>query len=861
MRINHVHIRGFKRFRTSGIKEFEADFVEPVVIITGSNNSGKSSLLKELCPLPSVRTDYEPDGFKVLEITHEGNNYRLVSDFTNRTSPHSFAKNNRELNVSGSTDVQVELVEKHFGITPMIRNLIYSKITLCQTTKSERKNLFLNINPLDLGLILDTHKKTLSCIKECKSQLNLLLARKTDLESKMLRAEELEANKVNKDRLTSEILAIDKIIYGLEQHIGFIKERFSPDIGYRNQCADRNQLLLPDQDIITHCKDIIRQMYKFTVVPRGKEFFTVRDRLNTQRTTLSTRREELYSIIRRLSEEINEYQKHLDSSTKKPVRSLEDELTEIETTLKKYPKLPDNPIPENLIANYEQKLEEIRSIAFTFRDAPVKLIELSELQKLRKELNEKSRNRDSVNWELASITKQLNELLTEREGIKTTSGIPDNCVETRCSLRNNIVQRLNSITAQITSLEKQQKDLEKVSTELSKQCEQINTQLKPIDDYHLEELYYKLLDLLNTGYFHIQDWSTELLNLLQQQPLRIVKILEEYIQLSSIAIEHQKLDNRRKQLVTEIEAMMKSTGASTEFLQKKIKEKEKDISEYFGDLHKIDKQVTDITTTWNLFTEFQLLSETVQKYQEMYDKGERALIVSKALTYWTAVLDKFHQAKRMMSEELRKLESIVREQDLLFHTYNTEILKNISIISHKKLKYEKVELALSPNTGLPHKSMVKYLNAMINNVNYFLSQIWTSRMYIHPIDTQQALDYSFRMEVGNDIRNDINALSDGQTEVMNLCWVLTILLQMKMLNKIPLFADELGRTFDPIHRVQILKFLDQMIDSKYIEQLFLVNHFAIFTDGFTNSDFICLHADNIPELPQDVNEHVRISRH
>ena len=126
MKINYVLLKGFKRFNNSRISEFEAEFESPIQVIVGSNSSGKSSLLKELSPLPSIRTDYEKDGLKELHITHDNHSFVLKTDFSNRVSPHSFKMDGVELNDGHTSDVQEELSIKHFGFTPAIRNLVYS---------------------------------------------------------------------------------------------------------------------------------------------------------------------------------------------------------------------------------------------------------------------------------------------------------------------------------------------------------------------------------------------------------------------------------------------------------------------------------------------------------------------------------------------------------------------------------------------------------------------------------------------------------------------------------------------------------------------------------------------------------------
>ena len=149
MKILSARFRGFKRFRQTGIKDAIFRFIEPVQIVAGSNGSGKSSVLRELSPLPSVRTDFLPEiGLKELHIDHKGHQFMVKSDFRYKNGAHSFVIDGKELNTSGTTDVQTELVEKYFGITDKIRDLIYQKIQICNLTKANRKTFFLNTNPL-----------------------------------------------------------------------------------------------------------------------------------------------------------------------------------------------------------------------------------------------------------------------------------------------------------------------------------------------------------------------------------------------------------------------------------------------------------------------------------------------------------------------------------------------------------------------------------------------------------------------------------------------------------------------------------------------------------------------------------------
>lgn len=856
MKILKVVLRGYKRFRTSGIREFEASFHSPVVIITGSNNSGKSSLLKELCPLPSVRTDYEQGGFKELTISHNGRQYIVTSDFSNRVSPHSFRLDGLELNTSGTTDVQTELVEKHFGITPVIRNLIYSKITLCQTTKNERKNLFLSINPLELGLILDTHKKVSSESKKYKSQLQLLYSRKADVEGKMLSPDAITAYSTTRENLLSDIGGIDKIINVLEQHILSIKNSFHDDISYRTYCLEHNTILIPLSEIKMVHLEITRSLAAIAGIDKEQSEKEMGS-LTATRSNLITVINDVTSRIENLSKEINEYTKHLENANNKSVSAIEEEILCVEKTIKKYKGLPAQPVPEHQYSEYVDKSETIKTLAFFFNDLPVKMLPPEELSKKEMELSSLKATCLSLNQQLSMLSEALEREEQELKERETKAGIPDDCSFETCGLRKHFRTSTEKLRSVIKIRKEKIETITKELDEKNKLYSRESEFLEPYISSKAIQKYYDLYGLVTSGYFCFRSWD-DFFTIIKDEPLRIVQLVGEFLSGSKLSYEKNMLEKRLIALNTELQATLKSNETSSEFLQKKINEKEKEIATLMQTLHKVENDNLLIEEKLKSHQLFKQLQEKLQSTTEAFERGKRALLVTKSLSYWTKLLDYFQQAKNIFNEELRKVESIVREQELLTHTYKNEIMTYITEIESKKRVLEKVELALSPTTGLPHKSMVQYLNAMINNVNYFLSQIWTSRMCIRQLEKDQPLDYGFKMEVGQELRPDINSLSDGQTEVMNLCWVLTILLQMRLLDKIPLFADELGRTFDPTHRIHILRFIGRLIDDKLISQLFLVNHYAVFTDGFPESDVICLHSENIPELPQNVNEHVKI---
>ena len=81
MKLTYASLRNFKRFSNAHIKEIEMEFQAPVQIIVGSNGCGKSSMLRELSPLPSTRTDYDQNGMiKMVEKNYTSNKMDICSN-------------------------------------------------------------------------------------------------------------------------------------------------------------------------------------------------------------------------------------------------------------------------------------------------------------------------------------------------------------------------------------------------------------------------------------------------------------------------------------------------------------------------------------------------------------------------------------------------------------------------------------------------------------------------------------------------------------------------------------------------------------------------------------------------------------
>ena len=86
--ITYIRLKGFHRFSLVGNHDFELTITEPMVVILGTNGSGKSALLSQLTPIPPSPTQFDKLGYK--ETHHEFRNKRYILKAQFSPSPRYF---------------------------------------------------------------------------------------------------------------------------------------------------------------------------------------------------------------------------------------------------------------------------------------------------------------------------------------------------------------------------------------------------------------------------------------------------------------------------------------------------------------------------------------------------------------------------------------------------------------------------------------------------------------------------------------------------------------------------------------------------------------------------------------------------
>ena len=168
-----------------------------------------------------------------------------------------------------------------------------------------------------------------------------------------------------------------------------------------------------------------------------------------------------------------------------------------------------------------------------------------------------------------------------------------------------------------------------------------------------------------------------------------------------------------------------------------------------------------------------------------------------------------------------------------------------------------IEPALSPNTGIPHRYTVSFINALIKNMNIFISNVFSYNFELVPIDENSAVDFEFSAIVGDIPVPKIATCSSAQQEMIDLAFNLSMAVQLQHTDY-PIWLDEVDKAFDSHHKQKLLDLIRVICDENIVTQIFLTAHHVVISEGLSHADVIALNTDNIV-VPEVYNEYVTMN--
>ena len=224
--------------------------------------------------------------------------------------------------------------------------------------------------------------------------------------------------------------------------------------------------------------------------------------------------------------------------------------------------------------------------------------------------------------------------------------------------------------------------------------------------------------------------------------------------------------------------------------------------------------------------------------------------------YLDNILKILENMKEDILNKISSLKSILKEDEFINRVYNEEIISTEKELLKNIKKYEIMEKALSPTSGIPYNLNKSFIDIIFNHINASISNIFTYPIMLKEITKGEPIDHSKFKVLVNDIEiEDISKTSLSQQNAIDLCFIIALTNICKS-NHLPLFLDEIGSSLDIVHQHRLSTFLSDCCDEGSISQLFLTTH-TTSLDSLSNSDVIVLRPDNIV-LPSTYNTNIKI---
>lgn len=802
-----------------------------IVIVQGENGSGKSSLLRELSPLPATKTDYLKDGYKRLELEHQGRHYLISSDFT-QTNYHSFRCEQVELNTGGTAEIQEQLCQQHLGFSPLLYRLTRLQYRYTEMTKSQRKELFLQTYPGSLEFIMDYYKRVSSIRRASQQQLKLMLEREAQLQAELC-SEELYQQYCQQEQLHLELdKALAQDLYHAQTRLQQLRQELQQCDWLQRSLPTSEQLQQEQRQVL----DWLKRRYQIAVsfVELDQQLLQANAAVSEVQTKISTLTQQNSQLV----SELDQYQSLLADSLDSKLQQQEEhrlltlqQLQELQFT-DTVPILAHWPDYQHRHQQLLQALQSLQGQELSW------LVDHQTYRQLQQQQQQWQLEQRQLTGEQQQRTQQLDKITRQLQERQQRFQIPDGC-QLSCRLKQTVQQLCQQQEQECQQLRERLAQIDTRLTELQPQLTQLNEQLLVNDhcQYTLQQLQE-----LEQG-----EWRTWLL-----QDKTVVERLRQ--DFSGLLSQWQLLAtvNARWQNKLTLEEELKNTQASIDIL-KRVLETKRGMTAVFQQkqqqhqelLQQLDNLGTELTVRQRLFQQLSDGKTWLQDGQRLlthWQQLQTGIRLKGEYDLWLLQQQTWQQCQQRNLDYLVTLKQQRKQQEQLRLRLELEIRPTKARLEQKITKYQLVENELSPTTGIPYRYTVRYLNALYQLANRYLGQVWDYPFRLcYNDENASGFDYLLPLEINEESQlKDISLCSKGQKSIVDLTLNWAVLKYGQILHQYPVQLDEIDEGLSPNHKSRLLTFLSEQAHGEEISQFFLISHDNVTCGGFEDAGVICL---------------------
>lgn len=809
MKILSLSLVGNLRLKLSGTREIHYTPQSNIQLLIGTNGSGKSTLLNELSPLPALKNDYEKGGYKQIDIHYRGYYYRLRSDF-NKEQTHSFIRANTleglaegvNLNDGHTLTVQKQLVETHFRYTSDVHELLLGNVRLTLLGPQKRKEWFVKLCNVDVSYAVEVYQRLATNAR------NVLGARK-HTEQKLLDEKSRLLSEDEIDVLRTEIAALTKLSRSYSEaktSMSSVSNQFLVDLETKISAhlVDIERL---SNDIINASSLDLRPA---TSVSEYREL--VDDAKSAVNVT-----EERLSSLKREYESIDQLVSLLSKDDGRSLEDLTVEHADVSTELGHYD-LNDNFVQRD---DLKGVFTDATQIADQLDDLLLKMPKNVGMEKFNRTLV--AEYEDAHKRSQASVDKLTFAIQTrERRMEELNRHKPTECPNCNHVWIPGISENeLTHLAEQITELSEKL-----ITTTLLRDGQR--DYLEAANEWKEYYAQYAAYVREYPRLAFIWDYFSESKRLMDN-PTSLVGYVRQLLPRITAAIDVRGLLDRRDLLEAAINQRKQLEGDKGKVLTQRAEYLDNALRDAQQTLH--SQRLT-----------YQRLKTTFDKLQYL---GNQKMLLSEKLEDVSQCLIKKDQyvKNRLLDKEIdntlltlaglsKQFNDAIGKSQIVEHLETT-----LGELRQSEADYRLLLQSLSPTEGLIADSLMGFIYTVTEQMNYIISQIWTSSIKVLPCHAERGdLDYKFPLAFDRSLTvPDVSLGSKGQKELVDYVFVLIAMIYLD-LKDYPLLMDEVGHSFHDSHRIRLFDYIKRLLDQGTVGQIFVVSHFSNTHGTLTHAD-------------------------
>lgn len=850
-----------------GLNEIEIDLSKAkhkLLIIKGSNGSGKSTIEKALNPLPDSNTFFIPgvSAKKELLLQDKDIIYKIIYTHPIKngsgdrdTTKGYIYKNGILLNPNGNISDAKNIIFEELNLDPSfvaLSTLSSEDRGLADKKPSDRKRFINNIIPS-----LDAYN---NIYKKLSKKSNILKASMNTLSSKIESTPPEESLNETLKSLNSRIIEIKKSKDDLLSKNGVLKatiNQLDPDGKIQNEYNELVKSLTEYEKELT----LLRNQIKFSLddlsLSEKDDIAEIKSKLSSRQivleTSISDTQKNIENTLVLRENESKELQKKIaklqsitndisysDLITK--IRLLKNKMSDCEKIFNEMG-LKDATIltKDEYIIGLE-KMKEIKLSLDVLRD------EYS-YGTISESLNNYILGNNDINNDILVVKENISRIQDSLDNIRTESIKlntqidliksldlrPNDCTIDTCPFIKEALNikkqnpekvlndKNNTISYNEAKLKEFNLNLEKYN-EINSCIFSINNILRTIDGYKF--IFNKLPcgeTFTNKEIFYTKIMNSDLFEEIMEvyKYIDYSNLIDEYniskTTLSKLE-EQQRLFASKHDIIEEIQNDINNLEKKTSNLTKELEEKHNSIKEMKLELSNINDRIVKLTTLFNFMTKYNELYEKNKNDSARYDEIWKSMNdINRYIT------DINHNNDLILSYE-NSLEGLERDRSSTEHTIKNlqEYKSELAIYTDRYDKIEVVKRYSSPLKGIQNIFMEIYMNKIIDLSNQMLIYLFEGEYVLQPFIIT-ADEFRIPCKGNGYINDDISSMSTAQICMISMILSFSLLFQSSSKYNI-LHLDEIDGGLDTRNRLQFTYLLNQLIDLLECEQCIIVSH-------------------------------------